>query len=402
MTLSFSEIRRALCDSLSAAYPGSGGDIVDVYQDRCIVRDGAGGLYEVPYSVDGNGKVATGDWTKVRKQVDYVVMQANSLTLTETPPGGAPSEIQLIPFGRHNTPKGPFELTEAEAPLIMADFERHTNDMVVDFEHQTFADPPVEAPAAGWIKGLVNKGPDGIWGAVEWTPRARQMIENREYRYISPVWIKRREDNRVIALINAGLTNQPNIDGMVPLMNKGIATDKEDSMDKELLKALGLAESATFAEIFAAINKLREPSAIVANKAVLGALGLSETATEAEITGTIEAMKQSHGTVADLMKQVNSLTSRLEERDADEAVELALNSGKITPAQKEWATGYAKRDLAGFKVFVEKAPVVVVTNKVATDKKGGGSALDDTQVEINKLCGVDEETYKKYGPKEAE
>lgn len=400
MQLSFSEIRRALCDALTAAFPGSGGDIVDVYQDRCIVRDGSGSFYEVPYTVDASGKVATGDWTRVRKQVDYVVMQVNSLTLMETPPGGAPSEIQLIPFGRHNTPKGPFELTEAEVPLIMGDFERHVNDMVIDFEHQTFADPPVEAPAAGWIKKLVNKGAEGVWGEVEWTPRARSMIENREYRYISPVWIKRREDNRVIALINAGLTNQPNIDGMVPLMNKGITTDKEDHMDKELLKALGLAEGATVAEVIAAINKLREPPAIVANKAVVAALGLPETATEAEITGTIEAMKQSHGSVTDLVSQVNSLTARLSERDATEAVEIAMNAGKITPAQKDWATDYAKRDLAGFKVFADKAPVVVVQNRVVDPKKPEGSAIDETQKEINKLCGVDEETYKKFGPKD--
>ena len=329
--------------------------------------------------------------------------------------GVIPEEIQVIPFGQVETPKGVFVLDKASAQAVVSDFEAHKNDMVIDYEHQTLADPPVEAPAAGWIKQLINKGDNGIWAAIEWTDKARQYIANREYRYVSPVFFKRKTDNKVMQLINVALTNQPNIDGMVPLINKILfdqtdltnRTDqayqrqknKEGNMEKELLEALGLVESATVDEAVAAINKLKTPAQIVANKGVLDALGLNQSATESEVTGTIMAMKQGSGATAELAVQLNKLTAKLADRDAADEVEAAVNSGKITPAQKNWATEYAKRDLAGFEVFVSKAPVVVFEGKIATPEKPAEGALDAVQLEINKLCGIDTETYKKYSPK---
>jgi phage I-like protein len=299
-------------------------------------------------------------------------------------------------------PTGPFTLDEVAARLVMEEWETHKNDMVIVYEHQTFADPPVEAPAAGWIKGLVNKGADGIWAAIEWTERAREYIANREYRYVSPVFLKRKSDNRVIRLVNVALTNQPNIDGMAPLFNKAVP-EKEEPM-KELWKILGLAETATEADAIAAVNKLREAGSgrlmVVASKAVLDALGLNEGASESEVTGTIMAMKQGSVQVTDLTNQVRALTEKLAGMETADLVTLAVNDGKITPAQKEWAEAYAKRDPEGFKVFLAKAPVVVIQGKVVPPEKPGGGGIDDTQAQINKMCGVDAETFKQYGPKD--
>lgn len=320
--------------------------------------------------------------------------------------GKVPSEIQVIPYGFHQTPKGPFELDAAGAQAVIDAFNSRQNDMVIDYEHQTLADPPVEAPAAGWIKQLINKGEEGVWAAIEWTEKAKQYIANREYKYVSPVWLKRISDNRVFRLINVGLTNQPNIDGMVPLINKlgleGNKNTKEATM-KNLWKLLGLSGDVTEEVAIAAVNKLiadleahKEKTAIVANKGILDALGLAATATESEIVGTIEAMKQSHTKIDDVVKELSTLKAGLTQRDADGAVEMAMKEGKITPAQKDWALEYAKRDIEGFKVFVSKAPVVVIEGKVVTDQKPDGSGIDGVQAQINKMCGVDDETFKKH------
>ena len=325
--------------------------------------------------------------------------------------GVIPEEIQVIPFGTSKTPKGTFILDNESATAVIRDFEAHKNDMVVDYEHQTLADPPVEAPAAGWIKKLINKGNDGVWAAMEWTEKAKQYIANKEYRYVSPVFFKRKTDNRVMQLINVALTNQPNIDGMVPLINKSQISNlkfeiknKEDNMDKKLLEALGLAEGATVDEAVAAIEKIKKTTGgqdkqIVANKGVLDALGLKDGATESEVTGTIMAMKQGSSNVDKLVMQVNSLTAKLNDKEAEDAVEKAVNDGKITPAQKDWASEYAKRDLQGFQVFVSKAPVVVFQGKVVNEGKPAEGALNDVQLEINKQCGIDVETFKKYSIK---
>jgi phage I-like protein len=318
--------------------------------------------------------------------------------------GVVPEEIQVIPYGvKINTPKGPFTCDEESAAAVIADFEAHKNQMVIDYEHQTLQG--TEAPAAGWITKLIDKGKEGIWAVVNWTDRAKQYLINKEYKYVSPVVAQRKLDLKIVRLINVALTNQPNIDGMVPLVNKldyQIQNNKkEEPKMKDLLKLLGLAEIATEADAIVAINKLMEAATkngtvIVANKGVLTALGLAETATEAEVTGTIMAMKQSHDQVGALAQTVKDLKDKLSLKDATEVVALAMKEGKITPAQKPWADEYAKNDLEGFKVFVAKAPVVVVMGKVVNEDKHVDGALDDTQIEINKMMGVDQETYKKY------
>ncbi len=76
--LSFSEIRKVLCRAFTEAFPDSRGDIVDLFADHVVISDGSGSLYEVPYAIDDQGQVSTGDMTKVRRQVNYVAIQSAS------------------------------------------------------------------------------------------------------------------------------------------------------------------------------------------------------------------------------------------------------------------------------------------------------------------------------------
>jgi phage I-like protein len=354
----------------------------------------------------------------------------------------APNEIQLIPPGLNVTPKGSFLLDAESAALVLADFATRANDMVIDYEHQTLEG--CEAPAAGWVKamkGLVYRGAGeggGIWGTgVEWTARATQYFANKEYRYLSPVMQVRNSDKRVISLINVALTNQPNIDGMVPLINKmGIyeeAQPEEGDSMKKIYALLGLAETATEAEVSMAVNKLIQSgamankvltqlglplaaeeaavvtaittlqgqAAVMANKDVLTALGLGAGATASEATATILAMKQGDLQVTQLIGRVKTLEESLAGRDAGDLITVAVNSGKIAPAQLEWAQGYAKRDPEGFKLFVAKAPVVVPIGTIVMDNDGlSADSLELAQIQVNKLLGIDSETFKKYNPKE--
>lgn len=78
----------------------------------------------------------------------------------------------------------------------------------------------------------------------------------------------------------------------------------------------------------------------------------------------------------------------------------ALKAGKVAPAQKEWAEQYALKDPAGFRAFLEKAPVVVpVGQEIAGGRvpPAGGSVTDQIQLSVNKMLGISEEDFKKYG-----
>lgn len=327
--------------------------------------------------------------------------------------GKVPSEIQMLPYGVFNTPKyGRLVVDDESLASVMARAAEHKNDMVIDYEHQTFSDPPIAAPAAGWVKirNLINKGKEGIWAVVDWTPKAKEMIANREYRYFSPVTWTRKNDGKVLGLMGGGLTNIPNIDGMVPLTNKADAgkqqTHKEGTDMKQIAALLGLPETATEEEIVAALQKLIESmnSAVATNKAVTAALALAEGAKDSEITGTIMAMKQSHSQHGTLAQQVAALTAKNAQRDAEELVANAMKPDdkglvKVLPAQKDWALDYAKKDPEGFKVYVNKTAGVMLTGKVAGDPPaGGGGEMDEAQRQVNKMLGVSDESFKKHNP----
>lgn len=79
---------------------------------------------------------------------------------------------------------------------------------------------------------------------------------------------------------------------------------------------------------------------------------------------------------------------------AAEMVQMALNKKKIKPEQTRWAMEYANRDPESFQVFVSKA-VTIPDISVPGHKPG---VIDETQRQINKMCGVDDKTYQKYGP----
>jgi hypothetical protein len=85
----------------------------------------------------------------------------------------------------------------------------------------------------------------------------------------------------------------------------------------------------------------------------------------------------------------------MKNRTPEEMVRSALARGKIGPDQEKWAMEYATRDPKGFEVFVNKAVAI----PPATPAKDKEKEIDETQRMINALFGIDDETFKKYGPR---
>lgn len=359
-------------------------------QDESAIYEAAGKLLAV---VDG----------KVEGRMGFVA---------EMPQGAnVPAEFQVFPAGVVEIQgEKPFTVDQAAIDAVIRKFEERGIDMVIDFEHQTeggeWSSPDGTAPAAGWIKRLVNRGEAGLWAVAEWTDRARQYLANREYRYFSPVFLVSKGDHRrLVELLRVALTNAPLLNWIRPIAAAQKTTAptgaKEAWMDrlKALLKALGLAEDASAEQAISEIAKLKTPPAPVIAKGVVEALGLAESATESEIVATIHAIKQR----PDLTAEVAGLKKRLAERDRDDLVAKAIKDGKITPAQKEWAEGYALVDPEGFRLFTAKAPQVVPTDRVeiAPDKAKDGPVLDETQRAVNKQFGIDDAVFAKHNPRDA-
>lgn len=341
-----------------------------------------------------------------------------------------PEEIQLLPYGYVKSTEGDFIVDEISVKEIKENLAKRKNDTVIDYEHQTLYGG--EAPAAGWfnVNDLIDKGQAGIWVKPKWTPRAEQYIKNKEYRYFSPVVLVRLSDMRVINIHSGALTNTPAIDGMVPIVNKKLSgfTPNEEVMEtmvlKELKQLLGLKEDAADQEVLDAVSRLNNASKLVANKEILQtlgldekatleqvkekiasvnmvankeileALGLDEKATLTEVKAKIIALKNPANFVS--YEEFKALKEKLDKKEVDEVVQLALSQGKITPAQKDWAESMAKKDMEAFKQFLNTAPVVVPLSQVKVRVKNEDPIDDETTLIINKQLGIDPELYKKY------
>lgn len=336
---------------------------------------------------------------------------------------GVPTEIKILPLGRVHSQKGDFNVDEESFELIRKQFKDRKLDLVIDYEHQTLSD--VQAPAGGWIKELY-KGEDAIIAKVEWTAKAAEYLKNKEYRYLSPVVLVRKRDQKATAIHSVALTNTPAIDGMFALVNSLDIEDISEGgniMDlKELAKALGLPETATEEEIKKAVEdaakaaeklkemeekksedktgeggKPQEVAEVVANSTILSMLGLKEGAKTEDVAASIMALKAG---APDTQAELLALKQRMAERDADEEVQKALKAGKITAAQTGWAKSYALKDMEGFKGFVDKAPVVVPQGKLDLKDAPAASNSDEVDVAILKNMGVSMEDVKKYNKKE--
>lgn len=130
-----------------------------------------------------------------------------------------PAWIRILAMGENKLADGrpPFVVDKGSARKIVQAWKDRGNDLVVDYEHSTMKNKG-EAPAAGWIKELEARS-DGIWARVEWTDKAKDYIEKREYRYFSPV-VALTEGRRVKELLNVALTNFPALAGLTALAAK--------------------------------------------------------------------------------------------------------------------------------------------------------------------------------------
>lgn len=362
------------------------------------------------------------------------LVASHSTALTPADANG--SWVQLTPAGTFSgrTGQGPWVTGDkASMETIVANTQRYagSTDLVIDYDHQAVfgAVPGVggTAKAAGWIKELQARD-DGIWGRVEWTAAAATAIKASEYRYLSPVFFHEKTTGRVLAIRMAGLTNTPNLDLVAVAASALFPLDNPtgDSMDK-ILTALGLAKGTTEDGIVAAIN-----AHLISSTAIAKAAGLTDTAKPAEILTAINSivadrtrLATAAGLTADakaddivtavqsaiagkvdptkfvpiamvteLQGDLKKLREDLTADKATEAVNSAIEAGKIAPAQKDWALGYAKADLKAFDTFVGNAPVMTAS-QIRTAKKpdGENAELSDSDIAVCNAMGLDPKKF---------
>ena len=339
------------------------------------------------------------------KQTNYIYTLTNDI-------GQCPEEVKILPVGTVNSEKGDFIVDLESYKEMKAEMQRRGIDIVIDYEHQTLKD--VQAPAGGWVKDLIYT-PEAIVAKVEWTPKAKEYLKNKEYRYLSPVVLTRKSDSKAVVLHSLALTNTPAINGMFAIVNS-VDFDTYNTltggreMDLQRIKELlGLPAETPEEDVMNALVKVlekvkdapdskpEEDKEVVANSVILGLLELPADSKTEDVTTKIMALKAG---VSRQNQEIQETMERLRQRDADDAVMMALKAGKITAAQKDWAKEYALKDRKGFDCFVEKAPAVVPVGKLDTTEAPKNKEKVEVDEFILKATGLSKEDLEKYADKE--
>lgn len=194
---------------------------------------------------------------------------------------GTTLAVQLSPFGEFTLHDGGKmngtvqHCTRAAFEAMVANWRAAGSpEILVDVDHNSATGRSTEA--AAWAKNLRVED-CGLCADFELTPRGRELIGGRQYRFVSPGWTLA-ADGTPLALCSVGLTNTPNLP-VKPVVNAddsgGLDPDdpKPDNeghptMDiKMIAAALGLPETATEEEILAAVKAMKDKEAAAAEAA---------------------------------------------------------------------------------------------------------------------------------------
>jgi len=319
--------------------------------------------------------------------------------------------------------RGPYRLSNPEAVVQRSMAAELINYAMIDRDHaRQLAPVGTSVKAAGWFKRYEAREDGSIWGEPDWTPKGREELDSKEYRYFSATFMRNKTSGEILAITGGTITNDPNFRPMQALASKEKSNQtqtqsEEKSMKPELIalaKSLGLdPEKTSEKEILAAAQKNHETAQkttedVATLKKALGLDEDADTATVVEtaskrINETAKARKPDPEAYVpktmydELATRMDKLEKGTTEKAAQDAVIAAMKAGKVSPGMKEWAIDLATKDMTAFEQFVEKAPAIVSGDETAAAKKhadeNGGLTQED--VEVAKQLGVDLEDLKK-------
>ncbi|MDR0455400.1 MAG: phage protease [Treponema sp.] len=333
----------------------------------------------------------------------------DSLFLSLNFEGTLPTSIELIPAGAEIKGRDGRKWKKSDPQRVILNSMNRLPRLVIDENHSTDLAAPKggSSPAMGWMTNLRTGENGSIWADVEWTKRGSQAILNKEYSFISPVFLHD-DQSEITVVLRAGLTNSPNL--QLPALNSEHSSEPEKnntevSMNKELCAALGLSATATEAEAIAAAIALQSKAALNAAKP-----GTAQTQTD-----TSKADLAAYAPRADLNamearavaaeKQLADLNAAKIKQEAEAAVDEAIRNRKIAPASKAeyLALCSAKDGLESFKKIVAATPAIISTEAQAPESApstSGTVALNAEEKAMAKAMGYTEEEYQKITGKE--
>ncbi|MBI2388649.1 MAG: hypothetical protein HYV09_03445 [Deltaproteobacteria bacterium] len=340
---------------------------------------------------------------------------------TPMPSSAPPVEFQIWPFGEIETTKGTFLFDRAAARSVLGAWRMYGNRLTIDYEHKA-VDPDRRAgdgKSAGSF--LLEVRSDGLYAVdVRWTPPAFAALSNKEWLYFSPYFSAEQDSGRILELINLALTNIPATRNMTPLVAASRSyLAMEDDKDKEQAAALAEGdtpppsdddsaapsseEDETLADgeddedkpAAASAVPAAKPTTAAASRIVAAASAATGKSDPAEIVGALTALSKTQRVNVSLSKRVAELERKLLRGDVVAMVNAAVRSGKLTPAEREWALSYGMESPGKLRGYLDVTPQRAVvaggeTREPRASNTGAGTvALSDVERRICENAGID-------------
>ncbi|MGZ8172864.1 MULTISPECIES: phage protease [Methylobacter] len=346
--------------------------------------------------------------------------------------------MQLFPAGTFDAPrgalrgKGPWRLDADSAKRLIGVVSQRTNDIVVDYEHQSMLTAQNGKPvvAAGWIgpQTLEWREPPaahpGLFAiSPKWTAAASAHIAADEIRYVSPVFSYDAKTGEVLDILNVALTNNPAIDGMQAVtvaatsLFASVSTNlQEPAMDPDelierLIYMLNLPVTSTPAEIAAELDKVK--ALITASDGTTAGLSVLLASKADEIAALSAQIETQTSATPDLtqfvpiavftetQKQLAALSGNVADDRVEKLIEQGKADGRIIGEELgKYLTNLGKQNFAALSGYLDSAQPIAALSGMQTHVKApeeiaGSNSLTADELVVCSGLGVDPLDYQK-------
>lgn len=168
------------------------------------------------------------------------------LTALELNGDALPTEFRIFAAGVNETSKGAMLFDAEAAASVMAAYEKHGVDLMIDLEHESLDSTPVRADsrdARGWAKLELRNGE--LWAVdVKWTGDGAERLREKRQRYTSPAFYQDEDTGRVKELINVAICAMPATHGIAPLVAASSGAPSQHDVANALSAAICAAYPA--------------------------------------------------------------------------------------------------------------------------------------------------------------
>ena len=320
-----------------------------------------------------------------------------------------PNQVQLMRTCTfYHKQYGKVEITRRLFDEMVENFSKKVRgiDLMIDYSHDS------DKEAAGWIKGLnvrevqLSEGDEAngieptiehqLWADVEWTPKGRKTLSDKEFAYLSADFDPSYKDNENpthsfgAVLLGAGLTNRPVIKRMNPAIQLSEFSETDIKENGMTLEEIQKELDDTKVKLSESEKSLMEKDKELEEKEKSMSDGETKLAQIDQIMNDlgVSSIEELMAKIAEMRKENVELSEDKKQTERENKLNVLLSEGKISQAQKEKALKIENDE--SFNSFMELAEmnekVVKLSEDGSNETPGENSKEGDVEGKVLELA----------------